>query len=88
MELKRRGYSVTVGKVGDAEVDFIARHGRETEYYQVTYLMADERTHAREFAPLLAIPNNFPKFVLSMDEVDFSREGILALNLIGWLLGE
>lgn len=88
MELKRRGYSVTVGKVGDAEVDFIARHGRETEYYQVTYLMADERTRAREFAPLLAIPNNFPKFVLSMDEVDFSQEGILALNLIGWLLGE
>lgn len=88
MELKRRGYSVTVGKVGDAEVDFIARRGRETEYYQVTYLMADGRTRAREFAPLLAIPNNFPKFVLSMDEVDFSREGILALNLIGWLLGE
>lgn len=87
MELKRRGFRVSVGKVGDLEVDFIARKGSEAEYYQVTYLMADERTREREFASLLAIPDNFPKFVLSMDEFDFSRDGIRALNIADWLLG-
>ena len=88
MELKRRGYKVSVGKVGDLEVDFVAKRGNELEYYQVTYLMADERTREREFASLSAIPDNYPKFVLSMDEFDFSKEGIRAINLVDWLLGE
>ena len=88
MELKRRGCKVSVGKVGDLEVDFVAKRGNELEYYQVTYLMADERTREREFASLSAIPDNYPKFVLSMDEFDFSKEGIRAINLVDWLLGE
>ena len=88
MELKRRGYKVSVGKVGNLEVDFIARRGSEIEYYQVTYIMADERTREREFASLLAIPDNYPKYVLSMDEFDFSKDGVCALNLVDWLLGE
>ena len=88
MELKRRGYKVSVGKVGDLEVDFVAKRGNELEYYQVTYLMVDERTREREFASLSAIPDNYPKFVLSMDEFDFSKEGIRAINLVDWLLGE
>ena len=88
IELKRRGYEVSIGKVGDLEVDFIARRGSEMEYYQVTYLMADDRTREREFASLLAIPDNYPKFVLSMDEFDFSKQGIRAVNLVDWLLGE
>lgn len=87
MELKRRGYKVSVGRVGNLEVDFVARRGGETEYYQVTYLMADERTREREFASLLAVPDNYPKFVLSMDEFDFSRDGVRSVNLIDWLLG-
>lgn len=88
MELQRRGYKVTVGKIGDLEVDFVARKGSEVEYYQVTYLMADEKTREREFAPLLAIPDNYPKFILSMDEFDQSRDGIKALSLVDWLLGK
>lgn len=88
MELKRRGYKVSVGKVGDLEVDFVAKRGNEYEYYQVTYLMADKRTREREFASLSAIPDNYPKFVLSMDEFDFSKEGIRAINLVDWLLGK
>lgn len=59
MELKRRGYRVSVGKVGDLEVDFVAKRGNEYEYYQVTYRMADERTREREFASLSAIPDNY-----------------------------
>lgn len=86
MELKRCGYKVSVGKVGDLEVDFVAKRGNEYEYYQVAYLMADERTREREFASLSAIPDNYPKFVLSMDEFDFSKEGIRAINLVDWLL--
>ena len=79
---------MSVGKVGDLEVDFVAKRGNELEYYQVTYLMVDERTREREFASLSAIPDNYPKFVLSMDEFDFSKEGIRAINLVDWLLGE
>lgn len=88
MELKRRGYKVSVGKVGDLEVDFVARRGSEVEYYQVTYLMADERTREREFASLLAIPDNYPKYVLSVDEFDFSKDGVRAANLVDWLLNK
>lgn len=86
MELVRRGYKVSVGRVGQLEIDFIARRGSEIEYYQVTYLMADERTRDREFAPLEAMRDNYPKCVLSMDDFDFSRNGIRSLNLIDWLL--
>ena len=86
MELKRRGYKISVGRVDDLEVDFIARRGSKTEYYQVTYLMADERTRNREFAPLLVIPDNYPKTILSMDQFDFSKDGIGTVNLIDWLL--
>ena len=88
MELKRRGYRVSIGKVGDLEVDFVAKRGNEYEYYQVTYRMADERTRERGFASLSAIPDNYPKFVLSLDEFDFSKEGIRAIYLVDWLLGE
>lgn len=88
MELKRRGYRVSVGKVGDLEVDFVAKRGNEYEYYQATYRMADERTRERGFASLSAIPDNYPKFVLSLDEFDFSKEGIRAIYLVDWLLGE
>ena len=87
MELKRRGYSVTVGKVGDLEVDFVARRGTDVEYYQVTYLMADEHTREREFASLLAIPDNYPKSVLSMDDFCMSQSGVNAVNIADWLLG-
>lgn len=87
MELKRRGYSVTVGKVDDLEVDFIARRGTDVEYYQVTYLMADEHTREREFASLLAIPDNYPKYVLSMDDFCMTQSGVDAINIVDWLLG-
>lgn len=87
MELKRRGYSVTVGKVDDLEVDFVARRGTDVEYYQVTYLMADEHTREREFASLLAIPDNYPKYVLSMDDFCMTQSGVDAINIVDWLLG-
>lgn len=86
IELLRRGYRVTVGKVGDREIDFVAEKNGEREYYQVAYLLAAEETIEREFSVLEAVPDNFPKFVLSLGEFQPSRNGIRGINLIDWLL--
>jgi predicted AAA+ superfamily ATPase len=88
MELRRRGYSITVGKAGEKEIDFVGEKNGGRIYIQAAYLLASPETIAREFEPLLAIRDNFPKYVLSMDEFDFSREGIIHRNLRDWLLGE
>ncbi|KFI51794.1 ATP-binding protein [Bifidobacterium biavatii] len=87
MELKRRGYDVRVGKVGNKEIDFIARKGGETEYYQVTYLMGSQQTVNREFGAFSGLADNWPKTVLSMDEFPRTRDGIRGRNIIDWLLG-
>lgn len=86
MELLRHGYDVHVGKIGSAEVDFAARKGGEKLYIQVAYLLADDRIIEREFSPLEAIPDNYPKYVLSMDELDRSRNGIRHMNIRRFLL--
>lgn len=86
IELLRKGYTVKVGKVSTTEVDFVAYRGSERIYYQVAYILAEESTVEREFAPLEAIQDNYPKFVLTMDEFDRSRNGIQHLNLIKFLL--
>lgn len=85
-ELVRRGFDVNVGKSGDKEVDFIANKSGETEYYQVTYLLADESTINREFNALSSISDNYRKLVLSMDNLDLSRDGIEHKNIVDWLL--
>ena len=76
MELLRRGYSVTVGKAGDKEIDFVCQKQNQKLYVQVCYLLASEETINREFGVYTSIPDNFPKYVVSMDEIDFSQEGI------------
>lgn len=86
IELKRRGYAVTVGKVGNKEIDFIARRGDAITYYQVSYLLADDHVVEREFASLEAIVDNYPKYVLSLDEFTHEQNGIKGLNLIDWLM--
>ena len=86
IELIRRGWSVSVGKMHHAEVDFVAERGGERRYYQVAYLMPTDETRTREFASLKAIRDNHPKLVLSMDEVDFSTDGILHRKMCDWLL--
>jgi len=87
LELQRRGYEIYVGQGTNCEIDFIARCRDEINYFQVTYLLASEETVEREFSPLTKINDNFPKYVLSMDEVNFSRKGILHKNIRDWLLG-
>ncbi|HKL11254.1 MAG TPA: ATP-binding protein, partial [Clostridia bacterium] len=86
LELRRRGYEIYVGKFDDQEVDFIAVKGSYKMYVQVAYLLAETATIQREFSVLEAIADNHPKFVLSMDKVDRSRNGIGHKNIIDFLL--
>lgn len=88
LELLRRGYTVTVGKAGEKEVDFVCDKRGETLYVQVTYLLASEETIAREFGVYDSIRDNFPKYVVSMDELDLSRSGIKHRNIRDFLLAE
>lgn len=85
-ELIRRGYEVTVGNIGDKEIDFIATKNNDTEYYQVTYIMETSKTRDREFGSLNMINDQYPKYVLSLDSVDFSQYGIIHKNIIDFLL--
>lgn len=81
LELLRRGYTVTIGKTGNFEVDFIAEKGNRKCYVQVTYLLASPETIEREFRVYEDIKDNYPKYVVSMDELDFSQDGIQHYNI-------
>ena len=85
-EILRRGYNVKTGKVDNLEVDFVCKKNDETIYIQVSYLLASEDTKEREFSVLENIKDNYPKYVLSMDEFDMSRNGIKHMNLIEFLI--
>ena len=88
MELLRRGCSVTVGRAGDKEIDFVAERRGEKLYVQVCYMLASEETVRREFCAYDAIKDNFPKYVVSMDELDMSRNGIKHRNIRNFLTAE
>ncbi len=88
MELLRRGYTVTVGKVDEKEIDFVCDESGNRIYVQVTYLLADENTVSREFGAYDNVSDNFPKYVVSMDEIDMSRNGIKHMNIIDFLMSE
>lgn len=88
-ELLRRGYDVAIGKVDNAEVDFIATKTDEKLYVQVTESMVSEDVRCRELAPLQKINDNYEKIVLSMvTGLDTSYDGIKSMNLINWLIGK
>lgn len=86
MELLRRGYKVYIGKNQSLEVDFVAEKSGKREYYQVAYLLADEQTVQREFSAFRGIDDNYSKYVLTLDEFDFSRNGYLHQNIVKFLL--
>ena len=86
LELLRRGYNVFTGRVDQKEIDFVATQGEDCVYIQVCYLLADEKTIEREFGVFYDIPDNFPKYVLSIDEFDLSRNGIQHLNIREFLM--
>lgn len=88
LELLRRNFKVFVGKKDESEIDFIAERNGVKIYVQVAYLLASEETVRREFSVYDSIKDNFPKYVVSMDEFDFSRNGIIHRNIRDFLLGE
>lgn len=86
LELLRRGYKVSVGYNKTKEIDFIAKKGEEIKYIQVTYILATDEVIDREFGAFKGIVDNYPKYVLSLDDFDLSRNGIKHLNIIDFLL--
>ncbi len=88
LELLRRNFKVFVGKKDESEIDFIAERNGVKIYVQVAYLLASEETVKREFSVYDSIKDNFPKYVVSMDEFDFSRNGIIHRNIRDFLLEE
>ena len=88
LEALRRGYHVTIGKAGDKEIDFVCDKRGEKLYIQVAYLLASDETISREFGVYDTIRDNFPKYVVSLDEFDMSRNGIKHCNIRDFLLME
>lgn len=88
VELLRRGYKVYVGKHHQYEVDFVAHKQEKRCYVQVTYLLAEESIIEREFRSLELIQDNYPKYVISMDEINQSRNGIKHMNIKEFLCME
>lgn len=86
MELMRRGYTVTVGRIADKEIDFVCEDKGNKLYVQVSYLLASEDTVRREFGSFAGIRDNFPKYVVTLDEFDMSRDGIKHRNIRDFLL--
>lgn len=86
LHLKRKGYDITVGRVGCKEIDFACERKGEKLYVQVTYLLADKKVRQREFGNLLEIRDNFPKIVVSMDEIAGGNfKGIKHVNIRDFL---
>ena len=87
-ELIYRGYNVSVGNNNGKEIDFIATKYNKKEYYQVTYTLASKETEEREFGSYSNIDDNYPKYVISTDKLDYSQNGIIHKNIIDFLLEE
>lgn len=90
LHLKNLGYTIKVGSLPAGEIDFVAEKGGKTIYMQVAYLLTDENTIAREFGNLLKIPDNYPKYVVSMDPIIKPKDydGITLMSLHQCLMCE
>ena len=88
IELLRRNYSVKVGKVGNREIDFVCVKPGRKVYIQVAYLLSSDDVVEREFGPLLDVPDKFDAYVLSLDPLDMSQDGIKHKNIIDFLLDD
>ena len=87
-ELIYRGYNVSIGNNNSKEIDFVATKHNVSEYYQVAYSLRNEDTEKREFEAYKNIDDNYSKYVISIDKLDYSQNGIIHKNVIDWLLEE
>ena len=97
IELLRRGYEVSVGRLGEEndgngkkeiEIDFVCKKPGKKVYIQVSYTISDKKTKERELNPFFKIPDRYDNYIITTDTHDFSYEGIKHLNIIDFLLGE
>lgn len=88
LELIRRGYRVSIGKIGNLEIDFVAENGDNRIYYQVAASVLDPSTFAREITPLKKVNDHYPKFIITMDELSINEDGIRQINVIDFLLAK
>lgn len=89
LELLRRHYDVYIGKIDDAEVDFVAQSQEGNTYIQVAASVRDEQTLQRELRPLKAVKDNYPKMILTLDDdPPGDYNGILRMNALDWLMGD
>ena len=87
LELLRRGYKVYIGKLDELEIDFVAQNFEGIEYYQVAFSVRDEKTLERELTPLKKINDNYPKYIITLDDdLEADYDGIKKINAIDWLL--
>ena len=88
LELLRRGYEVSVGKMDEFEIDFVAQNAKGLTYFQVALSVRDEKTLERELRPLMAVRDHYPKLLLTMDDdPETQYDGIRRINARDWLLG-
>ena len=87
LELLRRGYQVAIGKIGTLEVDFVATKSNEKIYYQISASILDSDTRERELRPLQAISDNYPKIIITMDDLPFDDyDGVKVVNILKFLI--
>jgi hypothetical protein len=85
-ELIARGYDVYIGKTDNGEIDFVVDDFGERFYIQVADYLSNDEVIEREFGAYKNVADNFPKYVITMDKLDYSRDGIIHKNIIDWLL--
>ena len=85
-ELIARGYDVYIGKTDKGEVDFVVDNFGERFYIQVADYLSSDQVIEREFGTYKGIEDNFPKYVITMDKIDYSKDGIIHKNIVDWLL--
>lgn len=88
LELKRRGYEISVGKYNSLEINFIAIKGPDKKYIQVALSALEENVLQRELAPFYEVKDNYPKLLITMDTLDLSQDGFEHLNLLDFLLNK
>lgn len=89
LELLRRGWEISIGKIDNKEIDFIVQKGGAREYYQVALSVREATTFERELRPLQVVKDNYPKYLLTMDDdPDADINGIRKINVLDWLAGE
>ncbi|WP_323737556.1 ATP-binding protein (plasmid) [Methanosphaera sp. ISO3-F5] len=88
MELIKRKFNITIGKINNLEVDFVCKRPGKTFYVQVSESINDPVIRKREFTSLEKIKDNYPKYIITTDQINYSHNGIIHLNILEFLKKE